>query len=98
MKEKLICLAEFLHLIKRRPRPLKGVPCRMSGYARGDDVCIPKVYFHDKTLWVGTSSTHWQRFEVEFVPEFNGDIPALGGVFHHDGNVEFDLPSVVESE
>ncbi len=42
-----------------------GKKYRFTGWARGDGVGIPSVYFADGTnIWTGTTSVSWQRFDV----------------------------------
>lgn len=83
-------LLEMLRLVRRRPRPLKGVRHMFHGWARGDAVSVPALLNEDVVFWLGDATEEWQEISIEYIPRFNGDIPFLGMQGPDGHYVEFD--------
>lgn len=69
-----------------------GAKQRIVGYARGDGDKPPRVDIWTTTIWTGTSSTDWQKFDVTVVPD-NTNL-RLTCVTTGTGHAEFDDVSV----
>jgi len=72
-----------------------GLKVRVTGYARGDGTSIPELRepVGAAKIWIGTNSTDWQPFTVDFVPgaNFSPLFWCLGGSW-----AEFDEITIVE--
>jgi hypothetical protein len=65
-----------------------GEVYRVTGWARGDGSVNPMFWESSPAIWVGTSSTAWQYFDVTFVA--GGADARLYAVTAVAGYVEFD--------